>query len=465
MRVLLAAILAFQSATAQSEADKLEAALKKFGERRYQVTEGGKATGTMTLKTRLDMEGDRKVVILEDQLVRKVGGTESTLTITETSALDGLGLMRAELAAVIPGRTIEATASVRGGDAYIKNDDGLLMLRDVKDELGVLTATRLLCAKPQEVGASFKARILLWTAPSPDRTHEFRCVARESIEVGGTKVDAFKWEQKWKGDLIKGGESSIENAYWLGADGALLRFRTGATEMILLPAAPAQSDADKLEAALKKFGDRKYRILQDGKESGNIIMKTRIEAEGDRKVVVMDDRFFFYRPPEVQGMLRTERADLKGLGLLSATVKHSDKDSRFSASVKDRKVILTVEGRDQTIEAPEGIVGESALLRLVCSAEQKKGAAFKVDVLSLTSEGLEPGHAFRCLGTETVEIGGKKVDAFKWESKREWKSVKKVGDEDIVISMSAENLYWVSPDGYLLRSTGAGASEFVLDAK
>jgi hypothetical protein len=39
--------------------------------------------------------------------------------------------------------------------------------------------------------------------------------------------------------------------------------------MLLILAAPAQSEAEKLEAALKRFGERNYKIFKDGKESGS----------------------------------------------------------------------------------------------------------------------------------------------------------------------------------------------------
>ena len=233
MRLILLAILALQAAPAQSEADKLEAALKKFGDRKYRVTEGGKPTGTMTLKTRIEVVGDRKEVVLEDRLERKIGDAVETVTITETSNLEGLALVRADLTATTAKGEVKATASIREGDAYISGPDGILMLIGVEGGMGILAPPRILCMKKQEVGAHFNAEVILWNTPSDNQSHEFRCVSKESIEVGGKKVEAFKWEVRWTGDLIKGGKQSSEKTYWIAPDGALLRFKTASTEMVL----------------------------------------------------------------------------------------------------------------------------------------------------------------------------------------------------------------------------------------
>lgn len=232
MRLLLFMLL-LQAAPAQTEADKTEAALKKFGDRTYRVMEGSKATGTMTLKTRIERIGDQKVAIFEDRLERKVGDALEAVTITETSKLDGLGLIRGESATSSPAGDVEASVSVRDGDAYTSGPDGMLMLLNVEGFMGILAPARVLSMKTQEVGATFKANVVLWTTPSGNSSHEFRCVSKESLEVDGKKIDAFKWEVKWKGKLIKGADRSIKKEYWIGADGTLLQFRTESALMVL----------------------------------------------------------------------------------------------------------------------------------------------------------------------------------------------------------------------------------------
>lgn len=236
---------------------------------------------------------------------------------------------------------------------------------------------------------------------------------------------------------------------------------------ILLVPFQAQSEADKLEAALKKFGDRSYLLLVNGKKVGTLTLKTRIEKEGGRSVAVFEDRFAMTLEGVEMVLAVTEKASTQGLRLISAkrTTKEGGKEVDWTVSVEGTKASLQSGGRKQTLDVTEATIGEQAMVRLVCVAEQKEGVAFAVDVMSGVDDQLQRAHSFRCLGKEQVEIGGKKFDAFKWENKGEWKIVRKVGDEEVPGSTSVNNTFWVSPDGYLLRSTGAGASEFVLDAK
>jgi len=163
----------------------------------------------------------------------------------------------------------------------------------------------------------------------------------------------------------------------------------------------------------------------------------------------------------------TEKASTDRLRLISAkrTTKEGGKEVDWILSVEGKKASLQSGGRKETIEVTEGTIGEHTVVRLVCAAEQKEGATFTADVLSGMEDQLQSGHSFRCLGKEQVEIGGKKFDAFKWENKGEWKVTRKIDDKEFPTSTRVDNTFWVSPDGYLLRSTGAGASEFVLDAK
>jgi len=83
------------------------------------------------------------------------------------------------------------------------------------------------------------------------------------------------------------------------------------------------------------------------------------------------------------------------------------------------------------------------MIRLLCAQEQKEGRSFKVDMFDIDMFGVQKDHAFTCSGKETIEIGGKKFDAFKWQEK--WTT-----KEDY----HRTRTYWVSVDGYLLRRKG-----------
>src|SRR6266850_5474002 len=93
MRALLAAILLLQAAPAQSEADKLEAALKRFGDRSYLILANGEKLGTSTLKTRVEKVDGRSVAVLEDAFKIDAGGDTGFMRTLEKAMLDRLRLI------------------------------------------------------------------------------------------------------------------------------------------------------------------------------------------------------------------------------------------------------------------------------------------------------------------------------------------------------------------------------------
>ena len=239
------------------------------------------------------------------------------------------------------------------------------------------------------------------------------------------------------------------------------------TAILLVQAAPAQSPADKLEAALKKFGDRNYRILLDGKDAGICSLKTRIEKEGGKSVAVFEDQFAMALEEQKLVMTWTQKASTDRLQLISAkhTTDLSGRKSEWILQVEGKKALIESDGKKETVEIGVGAIGEAGMVRLVCAAEQKEGASFTADVMSGVANQFQPGHSFKCVGKESLDIGGKKLDTFKWENKGEWKSTVTVDGQEVPNSTSVQNTFWVSPDGYLVRSLGNGRSELILDAK
>jgi hypothetical protein len=214
-------------------------------------------------------------------------------------------------------------------------------------------------------------------------------------------------------------------------------------------------DAARVESVLGKAPERRYKILVRGESIGSWTMKSSIEQDGGRKVVVLVDELDVTTPDGRQKMTIRETASLDGLRLIS--VKRTGDGLDWSAKVEGRKATMKVDGRESTHDTAAGTVGESGILRVVCAAEQKEKAEFKVDMLTLVAERHETGHNLRCVGREQVDIGGKKFDAFRWE--HTW-SGKGGGLES-----TRDSTYWVSPDGYLLRATERPGMEMVLDAK
>ena len=228
--------------------------------------------------------------------------------------------------------------------------------------------------------------------------------------------------------------------------------------------APAQSEADKLEAALKKFGDRKYRLFTMGKETGHLSMKTRIETEGDQKVAVFEDKGDVKIEDKVEGGTMTERLALVGPRILSITSKDAGGRNEVAISIREGKATIKKGEDTKVLNVTNSSIGMGSVYRMVCTQEQKVGGTFKIDHLG--PEGFSTGHEFRCVGREQLEIAGVKHNAFKWELKGEG-DIEMPGVENSTYSF--DNAYWVSPDGYLLRMAafdeGKIVNEMILDAK
>jgi hypothetical protein len=237
--------------------------------------------------------------------------------------------------------------------------------------------------------------------------------------------------------------------------------------VLLIQAAPAPSDADKTEAALKRFGDRTYRILLNGKRGGTLALKTRIERDKGQPTAVFDDDFDFVLEGTRSRLVTSERASLDRLRLLSNTITEvdGDKQDRFSITVdKETAHLKGLTGRKTEIKVPDTLMGQMSVLRRMCISEQKEGVSFPVALINARHERLQIGHVIRCLGKQKVDHDGKKIDAWKWEEKGDVKFSTGTGDPGYSIDLKVDNTYWVGPDGTLLRFTW-GELELILDVK
>jgi hypothetical protein len=234
MRWILLVSLLVQSAPPQSEADKIEAALKKFGERKYRILEKGKETGTLTLKTRVETRDKEKRVILEDRMEMKNGKLDADLELTEESSLDKLLLIRAARSGTAPDDEAKASVIQRGGDAFMSANGQHLIIRDTKTAIGERAVMRLVCLKEQKVGDTFRADVLVLDPMDWQEGRRFKCVAKEVVDVGDRKIETFKWEEKYAGTSSLSGKEidvNINNAYWVGPDGYPVRMKLGEVEM------------------------------------------------------------------------------------------------------------------------------------------------------------------------------------------------------------------------------------------
>lgn len=234
MRALLAAVLALLPAQSERE---LVAALKKFGDQTFRIMEGGKKVGTYTLKTRIENEDGRRLAVFEDRIDKHSDSSTLTLDLTEKAALNGL-LLQWATRADGGAKEDDTTIDIRNGDGHVASDLGNILLKKVAGALGERALIRLVCVQKQEVGNAFKADLLVLDPVDYQRGQEIKCVAKETIEVGGKKVAAHKWEDKREGESILSGKPiayKFDNAYWVGPDGTLVKFRSGSMEMILEP--------------------------------------------------------------------------------------------------------------------------------------------------------------------------------------------------------------------------------------
>jgi hypothetical protein len=221
-------------------------------------------------------------------------------------------------------------------------------------------------------------------------------------------------------------------------------------------------DAARIEAAILKAGERRYRLNEDGKPVGTLTLKSSVVTIDGRKSALFEDVFDVTLGGQKVQMATKEKALLDGLALVSTSRKgpFSENGGDWTIAVADKKATITVQGRTQTIDLVGPTIGEQAAIRMVCAAEQKKGVTFKLDVLNLGAEELHKGHTFACLAREDLEIGRKKVPAYKWTETYESKGVR----DGIPTSTKVDNAYWVSPEGVLLRSTSSGRMEMMLES-
>lgn len=222
MMLLLAALCAVLQLPPD---DKIEAVLKSnAGERRYTMLESGKPIGTCVMKTSLEKDGDRTVAVFHDVLEGTFQGEKVVFTTIEKSSLAG-GMRLVSMKRTFPGTDL--TVSVADGKAVVESAGAAESKTTVEvtpGTVGESAAFRLAGAMEQKIGASFKVDVLAPAEPELQKGWEFRCVAKEPVEIGGgVKVDAFRWELKWELKREPNVTSSRNESYWFDAGGRLLR--------------------------------------------------------------------------------------------------------------------------------------------------------------------------------------------------------------------------------------------------
>src|SRR5688572_22176918 len=179
---------------------------------------------------------------------------------------------------------------------------------------------------------------------------------------------------------------------------------------LVLQAAPAQSEADRVEAAIKKMTDREYRMIVSGREIGTLTLKNRVETEGGRKIAVFESVIKMTHDGETKEGVLTEKAELDGLRFLSRKLA-GDGQQKID-EVKDGKIAVKgLDGVAKTVAVTKATISEKVVDRFICVQEQKVGATFKFDLFDFD---LQKGYELKCLERKEVELGGAKHDAFIW---------------------------------------------------
>jgi hypothetical protein len=179
------------------------------------------------------------VAVFEDRVEMKVGEAEVSMSLIEKASLNGLRLISGKRTGKVPGGRIDWWVSVGEGKASLRVDDRQQTIDVTEGTIGELAVLRLVCAAEQKVGATFKADVLVMVAERVDRGHEFRCVARETLDIAGAKRDACKWEETFEGTITvngKTGTSKTANTYWSSPDGYPLRAIIGPGMEVVLDA-------------------------------------------------------------------------------------------------------------------------------------------------------------------------------------------------------------------------------------
>lgn len=232
---------------------------------------------------------------------------------------------------------------------------------------------------------------------------------------------------------------------------------------LLLLQAPVQSEADKVEAAIKKMTDREYRMIVRKEEIGTLTLKSRVDTEGDRKIAVFESVMKVPREGRIEESTTVEKADLEGLRFLSMKVVGLDGKINYSLEVKDGKVgVKTLEGKTKSIEVTKTTVTEMTLYRFACVREQKVGSTHTLDLFDYHN--IQKGYELRCVERKTVELAGAKHDVFIWRLSGE----STIDLPDGPLKLKFEYTYWVTPEGLLIRyamAAGDRKDENVLELK
>jgi hypothetical protein len=225
--VLLGACAASWSGTPTVDPDweaKVLAMLDAWSSEQYDISVGGEAVGSMTLRQGLTRESGETLLLLEDsaRVLDPTGGDgQLEYSYTARCRLDD-HLTPRRIVTEAPGsdgKPIWSQLVVRGGRATGTTFEGAVDLA-VPDRLLIRQGLmRLVCLLPREAGTETQLAFLsLGAEPRLEPKQSVRCVEHTSLRLDGRDHPA------WRFEYLPGKSRKQAVSLWVGDDGRLLRF-------------------------------------------------------------------------------------------------------------------------------------------------------------------------------------------------------------------------------------------------
>lgn len=178
-----------------------------------------------------------------------------------------------------------------------------------------------------------------------------------------------------------------------------------------------QDDA-KAKKIVKELADRSYRRTVNGKDTGRLVLKTRIEKKDRKDVVVIEDT----TTGDVEGKAQETwyrqssalEPDFKALGL-----DWKAKGGSWNGKVEGGMLLFNWKSDDGvssfgSIFVPERTYPAPVIWRIVGSLEPKKGAKFEFSVFRPDVRVVTGGQRLEWAGRERITIAGNAFDTQRW---------------------------------------------------
>ena len=187
--------------------------------------------------------------------------------------------------------------------------------------------------------------------------------------------------------------------------------------LVLCLLAGVQDDS-KAKKIVKELAERSYKRTVDGKETGRLVLKTRIEKKDRKDVVVIEDTTTIDVEGKAQETWYRQSSALekefKPLGL-----DWKAKDGSYTGKVEGGMFLFNLKAEDgsssfESTFIPDRTFPAPVIWRIVGSLEPKKGAKFEFSVFRPDVRKVTGGQRLEWSGRERINIGGNAFDTQRW---------------------------------------------------